>query len=141
MTYTMEGGAAVSIPRSLLAKMTPEQRARTEAKLKARAAQRPRIETKRFCLTEEKLNKAILDDQDSKSCRRTIVASTPTLLQFREECAGGDLKRTADARFEALDVETMKGSMKADSTGTNTLHMNVDLAGKWIGADCGDAAR
>jgi hypothetical protein len=138
MTYTMDQNWAAQIPAELLAKMTPQQRARTQAKLKARAAQGPRTETKRFCLTEEKLNKAIFANEDNQSCQRTtIVASTAKLLQFHEECPAGEAKRTADRRFEALDPETMKGSMKADSTGT-TLSMNADLAGKWIGADCSD---
>ena len=48
MTYTIDRGSAVSIPPELLAKLTPEQRARTEARLKARAAQGPHMDSKRF---------------------------------------------------------------------------------------------
>ena len=84
MTYTTDRIATVSIPPELLAKLTPEQRARTEARLKARAAQAPRTQTKRFCLTEEKLNKAIFDENDNQSCQRTIVASSSKVLQFKK---------------------------------------------------------
>jgi hypothetical protein len=138
MTYTMDRGNAVSIPPELLAKLTPEQRARTEARLKARAAQGPHIDTKRFCLTEEKLNKAIFEE-NNKSCQRTIIASTSKVLQFKQECAAADAKRTFDGRIEALDPETLKGSLKANLAG-NAANA-TDLAGRWIGADCGDAAQ
>jgi hypothetical protein len=139
MTYTTDRSSAVSIPPELLAKLTPEQRARTEARLKARAARGPHIDTKRFCLTEEKLNKAIFDENDNQSCQRTIVASSSRVLQFKQECAAADAKRTFDGRIEALDPETLKGSLKANSTGNSA---NVtDLLGRWIGADCGDAAQ
>jgi hypothetical protein len=139
MTYTIDRGSAVSIPPELLAKLTPEQRARTEARLKARAAQGPHIDTKRFCLTEEKLNKAFFYENDNKSCQRTIVASSAKVLQFKQECAAADAKRTFDGRIEALDPETLKGSLKADSTGNAASA--TDLAGRWIGADCGEAAQ
>ena len=140
MTYTTDRTATVSIPPELLAKLTPEQRARTEARLKARAAQGPRTDTKRFCLTEEKLNKAVFDENDNKSCQRTVVASTSKLLQFRQECAVADAKRIFDGRIEALDPETVKGSFKASLAASNTPN-TTDLAGRWIGADCGDAAQ
>jgi len=140
MTYTSDRSGTVSIPPELLAKLSPEQRARTEARLKARAAQGPRTDAKRFCLTEAKLNKAVFDENDNKSCQRTIVASNSKVLQFRQECAVADTKRTFDGRIEALDPETVKGSLKANLGGHNAPS-TTELAGKWVGADCGDAAQ
>jgi hypothetical protein len=90
-------------------------------------------------LTEEKLNKAFFYENDNKSCQRTIVASSAKVLQFKQECAAADAKRTFDGRIEALDPETLKGSLKADSTGYAASA--TDLAGRWIGADCGEAAQ
>jgi len=142
MTYTNDGSGAPTpaIPPELRAKMLPEQRAKTEARLKARAAQSPHIDTRRTCLTEEKLNKAAFDSEDDKSCQRTIIASTPKLLQFHEECLEGGQKRTADGRFETLESEMVKGSLKVNITGNNAALTTVtDIAGKWIGTDCLDA--
>ena len=54
MTYTTAGDGVrplQSIAPELLAKMTPEQRSRTEARLKARVSPGSRIETKQYCLT------------------------------------------------------------------------------------------
>ena len=140
MTYTSDRSGVVSIPPELLARLTPEQRARTEARLKARAAQGPHIDIKRFCLTQEKLDKAIFEENGNKSCQRTIVASSSKMLQYRQECAAADAKRTIEGRMEALDPETVRGSLKANLAGGNTPSA-TDLLGKWIGADCGDAAQ
>jgi hypothetical protein len=138
MTYTMDRSGVVSIPAELLAKLTPEQRARTEARLKARAAQGPHVVIKRFCLTQEKLDKAVFEESDNQSCQRTIVASSSKSLQFRQECVAADAKRSIEGRMEALDPETVKGSLKANLGGGNSPS-TTDLLGKWIAADCGDA--
>jgi hypothetical protein len=129
-----------SIAPGLLAKMTPEQRTRAEAKLKARAAQRPRIDTKRFCLTQEKLDSGAFSGESSKLCQRTIVNSTSRVTQVREQCEDNGVKRTLDGHFEALDPEAMKGSLRIKVEGKNPQTENVDIAMKWIGADCGDTA-
>lgn len=134
------GPSQSSIAPGLLAKMTPEQRARAEAKLKARAAQTPRIDTKRFCLTQERLDSGALSGESNNLCQRVIVNSTSKAVQVREECEDNGVKRTLDGHFEALDPEAMKGSLKIKVGGNNTKMVNVEVAMKWIGADCGDTA-
>ncbi len=143
MTYTTErNGVSVgqAIAPGLLAKMTPDQRARTEARLRARA-QGPRVETKQYCLTQERLKNAIFDSAQSQACQRTMLASTPKLQQFHEECIESGTKRMADGHFEALDFDTMKGSIKIKTDGANPLALNVEIAGRWISNDCGDTAQ
>jgi hypothetical protein len=143
MTYTTErNGVAVvhAVAPELLAKMTPEQRARTESRLKARAAQGSQVETKQYCLTGERLRKAIFDSEENRTCRRTQVTSTTKLQQFHEECTDSGTKRSVDGRFEALDFDTMKGLLKVKAEGNNPYTINVEIAGKWIGEDCGDKA-
>jgi hypothetical protein len=144
MTYTSDGnGVAVpqTIPRGLLAKMSPEQRARTAARLKARAALGPRTETRQYCLTQDRLKKAIFNNEEIQTCQRTIVASSAKLQTFHEECFQSGTKRTAEGRFEALDYHTLKGILKIKSQGGNPLTANIAIAGKWIGNDCGDRAQ
>jgi hypothetical protein len=143
MTYTTDrnGPAAIqAIAPGLLAKMTPEQRARTESRLKARAAQGPRTETKQYCLTQERLKNSIFDSEQNQTCQRTMVASTAKLQQFRQECAESGTKRMAEGRFEALDFDTMKGSLKVKAEGKDPLTLSVEIAGRWISNDCGDTA-
>ncbi len=143
MTYTTEGngGSAFhSIAPELLARMTPEQRSRTEARLKARIAPGLQIETRQYCVTEERLKRAIFDKAyESPACRRTVLNSTAKLQQFHEECMERESVRSADARFEALDQNKLKGFLKVKFDGANPYTMNVEIEGNWMAADCGTA--
>lgn len=144
MTYTTErNGVAVVQPIApeLLAKMTPEQRSRTEARLKARAARGLHIETKQFCLTEERLKDAVFDAQTNQTCERTAVTSTAKVQQFHEECNERGTKRTAEGRFEAVDSDTLKGMLKVKAEGNAAFTLSMEIAGRWIGTDCGEAAQ
>jgi len=147
MTYTTErNGVAVvhSIAPELRAKMSPDQRAKSEARLKARAAQGSQVETRQFCLTEDRLKKAIFDtdaEANRSACERTVLTATAKLQQFREECTEGNTKRTVEGRFESVEPDTMKGSLKVKVEGSNASFMNMEIAGKWVGADCGNEAQ
>ena len=145
MTYTTERNGVTNVQAiapGLLAKMTPDQRARTEARLRARAAaQGAQIEIRQYCLTQERLKKAIFNNEENQACHRTMVASTAKLQQFHDECIESGTKRTADGRFEAMDFDTVKGLLKVKTEGANPLTVNVEIGGKWISNDCGDTAQ
>ena len=70
-----------------------------------------------------------------------MLASTPKLQQFHEECIESGTKRMADGHFEALDFDTMKGSIKIKTDGANPLALYVEIAGRRISNDCGDTAK
>lgn len=145
MTYTTDkNGVPVvhAVPPELLAKMTPEQRAKTEARLKAKATQGAQVEKREYCLTEDRLKNTVFDPTNSNaSCQRTTIVSTGKLQQFHEECADGGSKRTIEGRFESVDADTVKGSLKVKSEGASAYTMNVEIAGRWIAADCGNEAQ
>ncbi len=145
MTYTTDrNGIAVthSFPPELLAKMTPEQRAKTEARLKAKATQGAQAENREYCLTEERLRNAVFDPTSSGvACQRTVIVSTGKVQQFHEECADGSSKRSIDGHFEGVDTDTMRGSLKVKSEGPSVYTMNIEIAGRWIAADCGNEAQ
>jgi hypothetical protein len=116
MTYTTErNGVAMvrAIAPELLAKMSPEQRARTEARLRSRATQGAQVETRQYCMTEDWLKNAVFDRADiGPVCPRKLIVSTGKVQQFREECADANSKRTVDGQFEALDVDTCQRSSR-----------------------------
>jgi hypothetical protein len=125
------------IPPDVLAKMSPEQRARVEAIFKQKAAQGATPQTRQTCLTQDKLDKAPFNE-DRKSCQRTIISSTSSVAEFREECSEADgSKRSVNGRFELSGSSNMKGSLqvKASSNG-KAMNINIDMTGKWIGPDC-----
>ena len=134
ITSTTESRGAPPIDTS---RLTPEQRGRVEAALKAR--QGTRTETRRECLTKEKLEKDLFGDKEEGAhCKHVVVSSTRTVRQERMECAG-ESKLTGEMRFEALSREKVNGIIKMTAgEGPRTMTVNSTMAAKWIGADCGD---
>ncbi|HEY1242524.1 MAG TPA: hypothetical protein VGF16_18310, partial [Bryobacteraceae bacterium] len=65
-TMTNQMSGQMPIPAEALAKLTPEQRARIEQAMKARASQGPKTSTNRSCVTKEQLNKPMTFNQDQK---------------------------------------------------------------------------
>jgi len=124
------------LPPDLLNKLTPEQRAKLEATLKARAAQGPKTNVHRGCLTKEQLDKAldVLDDLKEKGCTRTLVTSTSSKQDIRFECTVGGLTESGTVHVEALNSENIKGTMMvaSDRNSNNTM----EFTSKWIGPAC-----
>ncbi len=146
LTYSSDAGAASqahAIRPELLARMTPEQRARAEARIRSRASQGPQIETRQFCLTPNRIKNGIFDPDTSKqqSCQRTTIAANAQFQEFHDECSNAGTKRSADERFESLDPDTFKGVLKVKAEGASNYTSNVEIAGKWIAADCGSESQ
>jgi hypothetical protein len=117
-------------------KMPPEQRARVEAAMKARgsAGQTPR--SRKTCITKEKLEKdGFQEDRQDPSCKKTIIARTATVEEMKVECTG-ERASTSQVRFEATSPDTINGTMKI--TTANGVSIDIAIAGKWLGAACGD---
>ncbi len=74
-TRTTTTSGQMPIPPELLARLTPEQRAKMEERMKANSAEKTRASTSKSCMTKEKLEKAPFSDEQ-KNCTRTIVRST-----------------------------------------------------------------
>ena len=97
------------MPADLLAKLTPEQRAKMEAAMKARAAQGAKTTTRRTCLTKEELSKALTFGDDDKSCQRTIISSSRSKQEVHLECTNETMKRSGDVHIEAINAEERQG--------------------------------
>jgi hypothetical protein len=133
-------GQSSGAPPFDTSKMTPEQRARVEAVMKARGgaiSQPPRAT--RTCITKEKLaNNGFQEGDADSSCKRTLVTNTATALEMKIEC-GGERPRTTQARFDASSPDNVKGNVKVTITGSSGQSViDVGLVGKWLGASCGD---
>lgn len=133
VTRTTETSGALPIDTS---KLTPEQRGRLEAAMKAR--QGTRTHTLRSCLTQEKLDRDMFSsDKENAKCKHTVVASTRTVREVKMECTG-DEPMTGDLRFEALTRERVKGDAKMTvGEGARSMKVNSTVTAKWIGSDCG----
>ncbi len=127
-----------SIPPEAMANMTPEQRAKVEEAMKARAS--GAANARRTCITRDKLDKTNAFSDERKNCTRTIVTSTSHKLEMRLECGdqASKVTVTGTVRIEAVDSENIKGtSQMAGGSSDHPMNVNGSFTAKWIGPDCG----
>jgi len=136
-SVTTTSAGHMPLPADLLAKLSPEQRAKFEARMNADSAPKTRTSTHKDCETKEKLAKQSFFDQ--KECQQTVVTSTSTRASVRMSCQFGDVKSSGTMNIEVLSPEIVKGSGQMTSTGGGrTFNMNTSFSAKWLGAACGN---
>ncbi len=115
--------------------MPPEQRAKVEEGMKARAG-RPLTITQKTCITQENL------DQDrilralkaENQCTRQVVSRTATQLVLEQTCPEPDAS-TSKMTVEARTPETLSASIvrvRGDGKGK----VDIDVKGAWLGESC-----
>lgn len=127
-TTVQERSGMPSIPPETLARMPPEQRARIEA-MSGKAAPT----TRQSCRLEKDLKP--FTDENTQSCKQTIVTSTSTKQEVKMECDRG----TGTVTVEAKDSEHVNGLvlMHMGANG-RTMDMKITITAKWISSSCGD---
>lgn len=137
MTNNVSG--QLPIPQEMLDKMTPEQRAKMEAAMQARSAQGPKATTYKSCITQEKLDHQKGFREDDPDCSQTVLSSTGSKVEMKIRCNKKDVLMEGTVLFEAVDSQTVKGSVHMSATGNaRKMDVNGTYAGKWLGSDCGD---
>ena len=132
---TMSGG--MPIPDSVLARLTPEQRARMEERMKASSGGKTTTATSRGCVTKEDLEKAPKFGLDQKACTYTILNSTGTKAEIRAECDKEGVKGSGTMQVEALSSESVKGSYQSTAISNgHTMNVSSNFTSKWLGATC-----
>jgi hypothetical protein len=135
-TTTTTTSGALPIPPEMLARLTPDQRAKMEAALAARNAQ-PRTTTTRRCLKKEDIEKPLAFYDDQRACKPTIVSSSPSKAEIQIACELNQVKSTGTINVEALSPEGVKISAQmAMSTGGGTMNTTMTGTSKWVGAAC-----
>ena len=136
-TLNTERTGALPIPPEVLARLTPEQRAKLEERMKA--SQAPKATARKHCLTKDELNKPLSFGADDKECHRTIVTSSSSKQEFQVECTKGGMKQHGTFRVEALSDESVKGAVQMTVTnGDKTMNMHSEFTARWIGPVCVD---
>ena len=136
-TMTTQTSGAPPIPPELLAKMTPEQKAMLEARMKAGTSQGPKTTVAKHCLTKEDLSKGLNFGDEHGSCQRTMVSSSSSKQELRIECSNAGIKSRGTIRIEALDAEHVKISSQITSgDGAHTMTINANGTGKWVSDGC-----
>ncbi len=124
------------IPPEVLAKMTPEQRARFDAAMKARGTGEPTTHTRQRCITKEDLAKNPFDDK-RPNCTYDVVRSSERSMEVHAVCKENNFNLDLDIQAESSDTEHFKVVSHSSAAGqTSTMKSDVTMTGKWIGATC-----
>jgi hypothetical protein len=139
VSTTVSSNGQMPIPADLLARLTPEQRARMEERMKANSAGKTRTTTHKNCLTKEKLDRGDTFSEDRKTCTETLVTSTSSTVEVRVVCENEGVKSNGTFHIDALNPENIKGSIHMVAAGGNhSMNMSSTFTGKWIASSCGD---
>lgn len=140
VSITPEVSGEMPIPEAQLAKMSPEQRARLEAMMKARSAKGATPRTYKECMTPEKIARGFDMDRkgDEASCKRKVISSSANELTMHDECTKPDQKTVSDVHFEVKGGTQMNGKINVVvSSGSKAMTVKNTMQGKWVSASCG----
>ena len=129
MATTITG---VPIPQEALAKMPPDQRAKFEEAVKARAG-KVNTHTIHSCLTQEDLDRGDLMESERENCSRNVIEQTPRRLEVDETCAAPEPSKT-HMTFAAKSPESYTATIER-SPGEGGK-VQVELTGRWVATKC-----
>ncbi|MGO9827683.1 MAG: DUF3617 domain-containing protein [Terriglobales bacterium] len=140
-THSMKGMPTAqmgNIPPDVLAKMSPDQRAKIEAMMSGK----PSTDVRKECITKEKLEKRLAFTKnrgERGECSRTVVSSTGRKLELKIHCVDNDTTSDGTAVMEAISSDTVKGTMHfVTKTSENAITMDFTTSSKYLGPACGD---
>ncbi len=136
MTYTRAG--ELPIPAGTLNRLTPDQRARLEARMKANSSQSNTM-TYKSCVKKEDLENP--DFTDKKQCTWTTLESSSTRTRGSAVCEYPEIgaKLTGTGDIIAVDQEHIKGTIHMTGTGSgHKMDTDGKLTAKWLGPSCGN---
>jgi hypothetical protein len=140
-TMTVQNSGMPPVPQEVLDRLTPEQRAKMEEMMKARASQGPRTNTSKSCLRKEDLEKPLLFGKDQSACKPTIVNSSRSKEEVKIDCnqasGSSSIKGMGTFNIEAVNSETVKiNSQMTTGDGTHTMVIKMSGTSKWVGPVC-----
>jgi Protein of unknown function (DUF3617) len=135
MTMTMKTSGTMPLSPELLAKLTPEQRAKMEESMKAHSGTHERTNTYKTCWTKDKTS----FDKEEQNCTRTILTSNSNKLAIKVQCSDANQRSNATMEFEAVNPENVRGTSHVVATGGgHSMNLDATYSGKWVGSACGD---
>jgi Protein of unknown function (DUF3617) len=137
-TRTITTAGQMPIPPGMLAKLSAEQRARIEERMKANSSGNTQTQTDQSCVTKDDLTDADFG-ASKENCTQTITSSTPDRASGTLSCEIEGMKYHGGLEVEAVDTEHVKGSSHGTATGNgNTLKVETSFASKWLKSSCGN---
>ncbi len=137
VNMTSESSGQMPIPESMLARLTPEQRARVAAAMQSQM-NRPTAHVYKSCVTRADLDKPFgMDRHDAEeNCTDKVLSKSSTSMTVDMECTG-KFSVSSIYRWKALSPESVSGTMERTvSQGGHSMKSTGHFTGKWLGADC-----
>jgi Protein of unknown function (DUF3617) len=127
------------LPKDVLDKLTPEQRAEMEAAFKDEASKGPQVDVDRECVTKDEIDRPF-QPADAEDCTHTLTQSTRTTQEVKLVCSG-EYEGSGVFRVTASTPETISGSLDLQlGEGKDVMRVKSQIKGRWLGPDCGSSA-
>jgi hypothetical protein len=138
-TRTIKSAGQMPIPPELLNRLTPEQRARMEERMKAKSGAHTNTTTENHCVTKEEIEKDRLKLAETEGCTTTVLNSTSTSVKAKLVCDMQGMHAVGNLQLVAADPEHMNGSYESTMNGNGrTMNMEGTWTSKWLGSSCGN---
>lgn len=140
-TLTITHSGELPIPAEMLSRLTPEQRARMEQRMKANAAAQSHTVTDKHCTKPEDLqNPNYLNPNPEYQCVVTVLESTRTRASGKMSCHTQDVRFDGALEVNAPDPEHMNSTYHATAAGNgHTMNIDAKSSSKWLGSSCENA--
>jgi Protein of unknown function (DUF3617) len=137
-TITMTRQGILGMPEDVLSRLTPEQRARAEARLKTAEQPYTHSITSQSCLTEKDLEDWRLFKSSDISCKQKVINSTGTELDAQWDCQiEGGYTGKGTVHIDILSPESARGTAHTEAEGEgHRMVVESKMTSKWIGSDC-----
>jgi hypothetical protein len=131
---------APPVSGDMLARLTPEQRAKFEAAMQASMADAAKPRLSKHCMTPEKIQRGLdVEQHNNATCQKKMVSNSGSELEFSEDCTNERGNTSISEHFQLSGSEQLTGTVHVVSTaGDKTMTVNSTIHGKWLGASCGD---
>jgi hypothetical protein len=138
-TRTINRAGEMPIPAEMLNRLTPEQRARMEERMKAKSTTHTNTTTEKHCVTKEDMERDRLKLAEAKECTTTVLNSTTTTVKAKLVCDQEGMHATGTLELVAADSEHVSGSYQSTvNAGGQAMNVQGTWASKWLGSSCGD---
>ena len=133
VTYKIAGGLPIS--SGMLDSLTPEQRARFQARMDASSGANTKTSTEKTCITKEQVEKPV--NFSDKQCTWTILESTGTRANAKVSCSASGMTMAGTGDFQAPDQEHMNGTAHMTSVARgNKMTTDATFTSKWLQSKC-----
>ncbi|HXR18439.1 MAG TPA: DUF3617 domain-containing protein [Steroidobacteraceae bacterium] len=131
---------APPISDDMLARLTPEQRARFEASMQASMANATKPRLAKHCVTPEKIARGLdVEQHNDASCQKKLVSNSTSEMEISEDCNNPKDHTVISEHVQLSGSEQLTGTVHVvKSSGDRTMTVDSTIHGKWLSASCGD---